>query len=91
MVRLHRKNDGIIWEFFPNVGPPLPPFWEPVFPKKIWFILHFRPLGAFLVFTNMFTFWSILFLGIGDPLKKSLFLLLGIGDPPKTPCFYFWE
>ena len=32
---LKQKND-IIWEFFPNVGPPpTPPFWEPLFQKKI--------------------------------------------------------
>ena len=71
-------------DFFPNVGPPptpSPPFGNPCFQKrKVWFILHCRPLGAFLVFTKMFTFWSNLLLGIGDPSKKSLFLLLGSGD-----------
>ena len=62
---------GIFWEFPPNVGPP-PPFGNPCFPKKkIWLILHFRPLGSFLVFTKMFTFWSLFW-----------HLLLGIGDPP---------
>ena len=42
-VRSQKKND-IIWEFFPNVGPPpTPPFWEPLIQKKILvFILHFR-------------------------------------------------
>ena len=41
MVRSQKKND-IIWEFFPNVGPP-PPFWEPLIQKKfLVFILHFR-------------------------------------------------
>ena len=42
-VRSLKKND-IIWEFFPNVGPPpIPPFWEPLIQKKfLVFILHFR-------------------------------------------------
>ena len=31
---LSEKNYGIIWEFFPNGGPPLPPFWEPLIQKK---------------------------------------------------------
>ena len=30
---MHSKNHGIIWEFYSNGGPPLPPslplFWEP--------------------------------------------------------------
>ena len=57
---------------FPKCRPP--PFWEPVFSKKqILFIFHFGPLGAFLVLTKMFIFWSILLLGIGDPPKNSLF------------------
>ena len=50
-----RENVGI----FPQWGapPPLPPVWEPhVCEKKLWFILHFRTLGTFLVFTKMFTF-----------------------------------
>ena len=40
---LKQKND-IIWEFFPNVGPPpIPPFWEPLIQKFfLVFILHFR-------------------------------------------------
>ena len=43
---LSNKNNDIIWEFFPNVGPPSPP--HPLlgtpYPKKILvFILHFRP------------------------------------------------
>ena len=43
---------------FSQVGdPPLPPVWEwHVCEKKLWFILHFRTLGTFLVFTKMFTF-----------------------------------
>ena len=38
--------------------------------KKLWFILHFRTLGTFLVFTKMFTFWVVLWLeemGMDDP------------------------
>ena len=27
---LSKKKNDIIWEFFPNVGPPPPPFWEPL-------------------------------------------------------------
>ena len=39
------KKYGIIWEFFPNVGPPpTPPFGNPLVQKKfLWFILRFRP------------------------------------------------
>ena len=51
-----RENVGI----FPKWGtpPPPPPVWEPhVCEKKLRFILHFRTLGTFLVFTKMFTFW----------------------------------
>ena len=45
-----KKNYGIIWEFFP-------PFWEPLIrKKKLSFILHFRPLGTFLVFTKKLKF-----------------------------------
>ena len=39
--------------------------------KKLWFILHFRTLGTFLVFTKMFTFWVVLW-----------FVEVGTGDPP---------
>ena len=40
-VRSQKKKTDIIWEFFPNVGPP--PFWEPLIKKKILvLILHFR-------------------------------------------------
>ena len=36
---------------------PAPPFWEPLIrEKKLSFILHFRPLGTFLVFTNKLKF-----------------------------------
>ena len=59
---------------FPKSGapPPIPPVWEPhVCEKKLWFILHFRTLGTFLVFTKMFTFWVVLW-----------FVEVGTGDPP---------
>ena len=65
-----RENVGI----FPKWGtpPPLPPVWERhVCEKKLWFILHFRTLGTFLVFTKMFTFWVVLW-----------FVEVGTGDPP---------
>ena len=53
-----QKKNGKMWEFFPSGGPPpLPPVWEPhVCEKKLRFILHFRTLGTFLVFTKMFTY-----------------------------------
>ena len=41
--------------------------------KNIWFILHFRTLGTFLVFTKMFTFWVVLW-----------FVEVGTGDPPPS-------
>ena len=46
--------------------------------NNIWFILHFRTLGTFLVFTKMFTFWVVLWfveVGTGDPtppLKRKI-------------------
>ena len=45
-----KKNYGIIWEFFPNVGPPHPPFWEfrPFFTVILWSSWKF--LGDFKVF-----------------------------------------
>ena len=56
--KLPNKKNGKMWEFFPSGGPPpLPPVWEwHVCEKKLWFILHFRTLGTFLVFIKMFTF-----------------------------------
>ena len=47
-----RENVGI----FPKWGtPPSPLFGNVMFvKKKLWFILHFRTLGTFLVFTKMF-------------------------------------
>ena len=62
---LSKKNYGIIWEFFPNGGPP-PPFGNPLLKKNISFILHFRPLGTFLVFNKKLLFFHFL-LGIGAP------------------------
>ena len=69
-----QKKNGKMLEFFPSRGPPLPSplFGNPMFVrKKIWFILHFRTLGTFLVFTKMFTFWVVLW-----------FVEVGTGDPP---------
>ena len=45
-----KKNYRIIWEFFPNVGPPTPPFWEfqPFFTVFFWSGWKF--LGDFKVF-----------------------------------------
>ena len=61
-----------MWEFFPSRGPPLPPVWEPhVCEKKLWFVLHLRTFGTFLIFTKMFTFWVVLW-----------FVEVGTGDPP---------
>ena len=31
---LSNKKNDIIWEFFPNLGPP-PPFWEPLIQKNM--------------------------------------------------------
>ena len=54
------KKTGKMWEFFQSQGPPTPSpqFGNAMFVrrKKSWFILHFRTLGTFLVFTKMFTF-----------------------------------
>ena len=70
MPKKTRENVGI----FPKSGtpPPSPQFRNPMFLRenKLWFILHFRTLGTFLVFTKMFTFWVVLWLeevGMGDP------------------------
>ena len=71
LPKTKRENVGI----FPKSGTsfPLPPFLEPNVceKKKLWFILHFRTLGTFLVFTKMFTFWVVLW-----------FVEVGTGDPP---------
>ena len=68
---LSKKTTGKSGNFF-QVGDPLPPVWEPHVceEKKLWFILHFRTLGTFLVFIKMFTFWVVSWLekvGMGDP------------------------
>ena len=53
-----KKKTGFFGNFSQVLDPPLPPFWEPLFPKKkVWFILHFRSFGAFLVFIKIFAFW----------------------------------
>ena len=72
-----KKNYGIIWEFFPNGGTPPPLLGTPYSKKKLSFILHFRPLGTFLVFTNklkFFHFFYIYFWEKGAP-------------PPPLPKF----
>ena len=59
---------------FPKTGtPPSPQFRNPMFvkKKKLWFILLFRTLGTFLIFTKMFSFWVVLW-----------FVEVGMGDPP---------
>ena len=42
---LSEKNYGIIWEFFPNGGPP-PLLGTPYSKQNLSFILHFRSLGV---------------------------------------------
>ena len=45
------QKNGIFWEFFPSGGPPpLPPFWEPLFPKK--------KCGLFCISGHLEHFWS---------------------------------
>ena len=65
---LSEKKEFLIKRSHPKFGnisqmldpPPPPPFSEPLFPtKKMLFVFHFRSSGAFLVFTKMFTFWSL--------------------------------
>ena len=56
---VYQKKNGKMWEFFPSGGPPPSPLFGNdmfFFSKKLWFILHFRTLGTFLVFIKMFTF-----------------------------------
>ena len=72
-----RENVGI----FPKWGtpPPSPPFWNVMFlrSKRLWFILHFRTLGTFVVPKNVH-FWVVLWfveVGTGDPtppLKRKI-------------------
>ena len=72
--------------------PPPPPLLGPrVSQKNIRFILHFRPLGAFLVFTKIVTFWSlllkkknILFRLIFSLVPLDYLLLLVFQRPPHT-------
>ena len=58
---LSKKIKGFFGNFSQGGGPPppppIPPFWEPLIQKKkLSFILHFRPLGTFLVFTKKLKF-----------------------------------
>ena len=55
MVRTQKKITVLFGNFSQMADPP--PFWEPLIQKKILsFILHFRPLGTFLVFTKKLKF-----------------------------------
>ena len=51
------QKNGNKWEKFPSGGPPSPQYGNTNVTKKLRFILHFRALGAFLVFNKMLTFW----------------------------------
>ena len=71
------------------VDPHPPPFWEPLIKKKLSFILHYRPLGTFSVFTKKLKFPNLRFIprnernqmnfrwsnwsGITTPLCKTCF------------------
>ena len=57
-VRSQKKITGLFGNFSQMADPPpIPPFWEPLIQKKfLSFILHFRPLGTFLVFTKKLKF-----------------------------------
>ena len=75
-----KKKPDIIWEFFPNVGPPppTPPFWEPLIQNFfLVFILHFRTSGAFLFFKKNHYKGNI-----SKTMLVNLLKVLGIGDPP---------
>ena len=50
--------------FFPKSRTPHPAFGNPLFEeeKKLSFILHFRPLGTFLVFTKKLKFCHYFFI-----------------------------
>ena len=89
------------WYSFSNMetsGAVCPQVGNPMFVgKKIRFILHFRTLGTFLVFTKMFTFWVVLWfveVGMGDPPSKEKFPLYlvffdlfterALGDPKQN-------
>ena len=77
-----QKKYGIIWEYFPNIGPPpFPP--TPILPFGNPFT-NFWPLGTFLVFTKKLKFcqyFYIYFWGIGDPSTRPL------PKFPKLPFF----
>ena len=50
-----KKNTGLFGNFFQMADPP--PFGNPLFKKKkLVFILHFRPLGTFLILTKKLKF-----------------------------------
>ena len=67
-----RENVGI----FPKSGTPLPPFGNVMFlrEKKLWFILHFRTLGTFIVG--------------GSPMLKTVKNGSGIRVDPPLLCFF---
>jgi len=50
-----RNKNGIKWEKFPS-GQTSPSIGTPMSQFSLRFILRFRALGAFLVFTKMLTF-----------------------------------
>ena len=60
-----------------------PQFGNTMFVRKtLWFILHFRALGTFLVFTKMVTFWVVLWLEE-----------VGMDDAPpcgENSCFFLF-
>ena len=54
ILRYALKKNDIIWESFPNVGPPPPPnppFWEPLIQKKS-FSVYFG--SCLLVFISVY-------------------------------------
>ena len=58
-VRSQKQITGLFGNFsqVADPSPPSPPFGNPSFEKKMLsFILHFRPLGTFLVFTKKLKF-----------------------------------
>ena len=94
------EKNGKMWEFFPSGGPPLPPVWEPhVCEKKLRFILHFRTLGTFLVFTKISLFGGIMACRSGNgwpppspssekfplyPVLLNFFTEWALGDPKQN-------
>ena len=78
-VRSQKKND-IIWEFFPNVGPP--PLLGTPYPKKNFSVYFaFQNLRSIFVLQKKIIFQEHFQNNVGNLLK-----VLGIGDPPP-----FWE